>query len=314
MQIKRYQKGYRYYFMKKYKAFGLILESEFVLPQVTEADSEEQADVTIVHSDLSGYSIPDGVYDSGNKWMILCIKEVATFRVSDGIRIEVDVIGGDDHPMIPVYLLGSSMGAIIHQRGLWPIHGSCVTNGKYSVIFTGNSGAGKSTIASEFLHNGWKLLTDDVAVLKNLDDVPTVQSSYPSQKLWQDSLAQYREEKEEIHSLYARDAEQKYGVSVNSVFQEGMAPLSLIVRLAPMDDVTTQIKEIDGFAKVDQLMRNTYRSYMIEKDMRQKHFQRCVDLSQKIPMALVIRKNGEQCAAQMYQMITEFLVKSEINL
>ena len=59
--------------------------------------------------------------------------------------------------------------------------------------------------------------------------------------------------------------------------------------------------------KVDQLMRNTYRSFMIAPHDRPRHFQRCVTLSTKIPMALAIRENGRQCAETLYTMITDYL-------
>ena len=59
--------------------------------------------------------------------------------------------------------------------------------------------------------------------------------------------------------------------------------------------------------KVDQLMRNTYRANMIEQKNLQRHFQRCVTLSTKIPMAVVTRTDGQDCAAKMYELITDYL-------
>ena len=58
---------------------------------------------------------------------------------------------------------------------------------------------------------------------------------------------------------------------------------------------------------MDQLLRNTYRSRMIEEVNRPRHFQRCVTLSTKLPMALVIREEGKQCAEELYERITKYL-------
>ena len=54
-------------------------------------------------------------------------------------------------------------------------------------------------------------------------------------------------------------------------------------------------------------MRNTYRMYLIEKRHLQRHFQRCVNLSTRIPMALAVRENGKDCAPVLYDMITKFM-------
>ena len=59
--------------------------------------------------------------------------------------------------------------------------------------------------------------------------------------------------------------------------------------------------------KVDQLLKNTYRRELIEPARLQSHFQHCVTLSGKFPMAFVTRTDGENCAPKMYELITEYL-------
>ena len=185
------------------------------------------------------------------------------------------------------------------------LHGSCVTDGKRSVLIIGDSGAGKSTLASEFLSRGWKLVTDDVTTVLNTDP-PTVQSSYPSQKLWKDAMDRYGKQDSNVHSLITTDNREKYGINVLEQFFDGTAPLSAIVRLIAADHAAV-LSPIEGFAKVDQLLKNTYRLYFLEERHRQRHFQRCVTLSTKVPMALAIRENGKNCAPELYEKITKFL-------
>lgn len=198
------------------------------------------------------------------------------------------------------------MGAILHQRGILPLHGSTVTDGSRAVLITGDSGAGKSTLAVEFLKNGWKLVTDDVAAVENIDSVPTVRSSYPSQKLWEDTLKCYPKGEREIHSLYLREEREKYGVSVSDAFYGGSCPLSLIVRLVPADRPCC-IQTVETMPRIDQLIRNTYRLYMIPPKQRQRHFQSCVTLAGKVPVALLIRQKGMQCVNTLYEMILKLL-------
>lgn len=295
----------------KYRAFGLVIASEFPIVQIPYAEDREEADVMICRKNLDAYKIPENDILIESDAVMFGIPHIGSFRVTEGKLIEADCLEKGSETHLAVYLMGSCMGAILHQRGLMPLHGSCVTNGKRAILITGESGAGKSTLASEFLSHGWRLLTDDVAAVRDIETIPLVQSSYPSQKLWQDSLEHYAREAERVHSLYFNENREKFGVSVADMFCEGTVPLSLIVLLIPADTESC-IQPIEGFAKVNQLMCATYRFYMIAKEKQQQHFQRCAALSLKVPMALVLRKKGVQSAECLYEMIVNF-GEEEIN-
>lgn len=294
----------------KYKAFGLVIDSECQIAQLLEADTESKPDVFIRKCDLSSTDIIDGHFRITAKELYLAIEDVAKFHIVEGRLIEVHPYPECTDSLLAVYLMGSCMGAILHQRGYMPLHGSCVTDGKHSVLITGDSGAGKSTLAAEFLSHGWKLLTDDVAPVYDIDSIPMVQSSYPSQKLWQDSLEHYKRQEEDIHSLYFNENREKFGVNVSEYFYDGSAPLSFVIRLIPADMPCT-IQTMEGMTSVDQLMQNTYRSFMIAPENRERHFRRCVALANKVPMAYITRQNGMQCAATLYEMIMSYLKENK---
>ena len=292
--------------MNHYKAFGFRISSEFPISQLTADCTAEAADITIRRADLSYFQLAHERMRFLEDGIALCYSDAGTFCVRNGNLILVDPKQSCTESVLGIFLMGSCMGAILHQRGCIPLHGSCVTDGKRSILLTGDSGAGKSTLAAEFLRRGWKLITDDVSALYDIEGVPMVQSSYPSQKLWQDALDRYEKGGEDIHSLYFSEDREKFGVNVTDSFLDGVRPLSMVVRLVPADH-PTGLSPIEGMAKVDQLMRNTYRLYLIEKRHLQRHFQRCVTLSTKLPMALAVRENGKQCADTLYELITKHL-------
>lgn len=289
----------------RYNAFGFQIESEYNILQLTETNSTTPADVFIKKTVFDSFDVENGFTQIQDDEILVSAENVAKYRITGGNLIEVEKALNCKDAQFSLYLLGSCIGAIIHQKGLFPLHGSCVTNGKKSILITGDSGAGKSTTAAEFLKNGWKLVTDDVTLLTSINP-PMVQSSYPSQKLWGDSLQHYQKNEEVIHSLYNRNDEEKYGIDVSDFFFDGTAPLSLIVRLAA-EAMPTQISPINGMAKVNQLLYNTYRLNMIPQKALNQHFQKCVTLSSKIPMALMIRNNKEQCVTEVYEKIIGFL-------
>ena len=287
-----------------YKAFGLAIESCVPIAQLPVIDPREP-DIRIVWADFSDlpsaerkFVNPSGNFFRGH--------DNCRHRITGGNLIEVEPLEDFQESQLGVYLMGSCMGAILIQRGFMLLHGSCVTDGKHAVLITGDSGAGKSTTAAEFLKRGWKLVTDDVTCVFEQDGFPMVRSSYPSQKLWQDTLDCYEKQASDIHSLYFTEDREKFGVNVEKSFFDGVCPLSMAVRLLPADDPCS-ITPMNGMTKVDQLLKNTYRIKMIQPQDLQRHFQRCVTLSTKIPMAMAVRENGKQCAGIMYELITNFM-------
>lgn len=289
-----------------YEAFGLILQSEYPIAQLLAAPEGAAADVEVCRADLTGFNIALGHYRQSPTELIISIADVGTFRITGGKLIQVDPDQSCTLSCLGVYIMGSCMGAVLHQRGYMPLHGSCVTDGSRAVLITGESGAGKSTLAAEFLSRGWKLLTDDVCAVSDPEGTATVHASYPSQKLWQDSLDHYGRPESDIHSLYFNEEREKFGVDVRRYFYSGTAPLSMIIQLIPTEDPCS-ISCINPFVAIEQLMQNTYRLFMIPKEYHQRHFQRCAAIAEKIPLMLLTRQNGVRCADKLYNLITEQL-------
>lgn len=287
-----------------YKAFGLTIASAFPIVQATPIEPCEP-DVRVICADLSTmadlphlYVTEESVFFRG--------EEQVEFLITGGNLVQVHPSDDYTPSYLSVYIMGSCMGAILQQRGFMLMHGSCVTDGHRSILITGQSGAGKSTLAAEFLKQGWKLITDDVTTVFDRDGVPMVQSSYPSQKLWNDALNRYQNDEHSVHSLYTDRDREKFGVHVNSDFMDGTAPLSLVVRLAKADH-EVHLEAMEGMAKIDQLVRNSYRFEYIAPSKRSRHFQRCVNLAGKIPMVLALRENDRDCAGILYTKITTFM-------
>ena len=281
--------------MYDYELFGLLVSSAFHLSMLQKT-KHQSAQVSIVAGELDANSaiqvMPDVVSFS--------IPDLARFRISGGDTITVQLEEGASMHLLSLYLLGSCMGAILWQRGGMLLHGSCVAKDGKGLLLTGASGAGKSTLAREFLRNGWQLVTDDVASIVVKDGVHYVQSSYPSQKLWQDAMERYTLEGE---SLYQENRKDKYHVDASAYFKEGLTPLCGVVRLAVGEE--TAVHPVEGIAQVDQLMKNTYRPYMIPAEHRERHFQRCVALADEVPMLLGIRTDAPDGAALLREKIEE---------
>ena len=109
--------------------------------------------------------------------------------MENGSEITIEPTKDATSEELQLFLIGSVFGALIHQRGMLPIHGSAVLFKGKAVVFTGVSGAGKSTLAMGLAQRGYSVLADDISVItKRADNTPVLYPGYPQMKLWGDSL------------------------------------------------------------------------------------------------------------------------------
>lgn len=284
----------------KYRICGLLLLSNIEINCLIPEHSQVQYDVAV---ETSGH-----VLDQHNSeyYFEFSDRDMGLFQMVEGKTIHFSPFFTDisNKNCLLTYFLGPCMGAILHQRGEFLLHGSCVTRNGKTILVTGISGAGKSTLAAEFLKNGWEMVTDDIALIKGIEEGhPMVQSSYPSQKLWEDAITRYNIVPDKQTLLYTEENRSKVNVHIDH-FHEGLSPLTDIVCLYPTEKECA-ILPVTGIAIVDQLMRNTYRAYMIPESQRQQHFQRCVTLSKQIRMHAVLRAKDRNTAPELYEKIIQ---------
>ena len=86
-------------------------------------------------------------------------------------------------------LLDQVLPRLLAQRGHLVLHGSlAVTADARHVVVIGDSGMGKSTLASAFALAGGAVLTDDCLSVAFQGERPRAIPSYPGLRLWPDSL------------------------------------------------------------------------------------------------------------------------------
>lgn len=113
---------------------------------------------------------------------------ICTFSVKAGSEIRLRIEPGADPIEVRNFLYGTGLGMICHQRGIFPLHGSCLSLGGRAVIFSGRSGAGKSTLAAALTQRGHTMLSDDVCALEPAAGGWSVRPAFPRVKLLPQSL------------------------------------------------------------------------------------------------------------------------------
>jgi hypothetical protein len=140
-----------------YEVFGLKIRSEIPLPELQPMENPNDPDVTIRRSPVAAWR--NGL----EKWddaLVLAVPEVGRYRIEGGDEILVDQDRGAPDRNLRLFLLGSAFGALLHQRGLLPLHANAVQIDGKAVAFMGASGAGKSTLAAWFYDQGYRIIAE----------------------------------------------------------------------------------------------------------------------------------------------------------
>jgi len=243
-----------------YHIFGLLVESELSLPElikvVSTPDIVIRFDKIIEQVEIP--SVSGICYKNYPDRFLLKVEGVACFLVENGNSIIVDRAEGGSDDEIRLFLLGSAFGALIHQRGILPFHGSAIVVCNQAVIFSGISGAGKSTLAAGFIKKGYKLLADDVCVitLSNKGE-PIAHPGYPQMKLWSDSLENLGHKTVELRKI--RKNIRKYALPIRPDFYNQSIPVRGIYVISVKNGTKIALKVLSGIEKFNAVNDNTYR-------------------------------------------------------
>jgi hypothetical protein len=122
--------------------------------------------------------------------MYLFWQGVGTFLIQEGKSIIVDTVPGTDEDLLRLLILGAAMGTILHQRGFLVLHASAVDVNGQAIVFIGNKGEGKSTLAATLHRRGHDLIADDVVAIDfRQAGRPLVLPAFPQLKLWPEAAA-----------------------------------------------------------------------------------------------------------------------------
>ena len=200
--------------MHEYLISGLAVASELDLPGAIPACAHnERPDVTIRRAAIP--ATLEGAATSGPNWemagekFLLRVPRLARFLIAHGQEIFVDLELDAKERDATGFVLGTSFGILLHQRGALVLHGAAVASDGRAIAICGASGAGKSTLAAALCREGCSFAADDICVIGlNGQYEPIVQSDGRQLKLWHESIAKL--DLSERRGEAVRDTFEKY--------------------------------------------------------------------------------------------------------
>lgn len=291
-----------------YKVYGLSICSELELPEL-QAGQDNGADVSIGFGKVPEH-LPEirgsGIlFEAAFNDFLFKFQGIGRFRVQEGSRIIIQAEKDALPAEIRLVLLGSSIGALLHQRGMLALHGSAITDGKQTAILSGPSGVGKSTLAAGLLELGYSVIADDISVVgKNGGRHFRVEQGIPHIKLWKDVLAQLNQADE---LAKVRPQLEKYRKPI-PVHEKESPGLSKVVILNPSNERDFSHSEILGREKFHLLRNNTYRLQFVDKmEQTEAHFRNLAGLVNSIQMYHASRPHNPLNVLEFAKYVSEII-------
>ena len=148
----------------KYQICGFNLLSQIKLPILRKIDFEKPDFEIILRNDAQIANKTIEVLEGGD----VLFKDLYqnTFQISyQKIFISIkDSRYGEAANSV----LGVPLGYLLQNNDFQVLHGSAVTKNNLGYAFIGKSGIGKSSIALALINKGFKLLTEDLCIIKDM--------------------------------------------------------------------------------------------------------------------------------------------------
>jgi hypothetical protein len=285
-----------------YALYGFALRSELPLPSAPELKGTQSGEAVQIRF---GQVPPRGGEplwaEEEGRALVFQVPELARFKIANGREIVIDAADGASERNLRVYLLGSAMGALLHQRGLLPLHANAVEVDGRAVAFSGRSGAGKSTLAAWFADKGHRILCDDVCAIDPGANggPPLVLPGVPRLRLWEDAVEASGRSVVDYQRSF--DGQDKFDVPAGDKAAAGPLPLAACYMIArPEEGAAAQAPEpeprrLAGVEAVEALVANTYRGrFATVMGRTERHLSLCLAVSARAPVHAAGRRWGRE--------------------
>jgi len=282
--------------VSRYSAYGLLFESDIELPEFTASqDSRPTPDVRVLLAPVpERLENPAGtgvLFEATEGEFLLRLPDVAAYLVRGGNEILVQPQPDAIDSEVRVFMLGSAIGALLHQREKLVLHAAALGTEQGAVLFAGVSGAGKSTLLSEFLSRGYSMMVDDVCSIE-LDSAgdPLVMPGYPRTRLWADAAARLDVDTTDL--TRTRQSLEKYERQLPDRFWNDPLPIRKIYILKSHNHDEIKITEPPLVRRFNVIKNNTYRrTFLNGLAMQESHFAITARVATTAPVGVVSRPN-----------------------
>ncbi len=270
------------------------------------------ADVTItVTKDKRRVTVPlysDEWNEINQEEFTLDVEEVAWFYAREGTHIEISPYPGYSQTSIELFLNSTVYAAVLQQRQILALHGSCFGYVGKNLMVCGESGAGKSSLTAAFCMEGSRFITDDVSPIVFNEGKPFVLSLGNRVKLWEDALAQLDIEKSGLPKI--QEDMDKFYVPMGNDSTEAVELNEIFFLEVSTELSVPAFESVAGTEKLTLLRSQIYRLEMLKGMPANDRvfFPKLALLSNRVKMTRVMRPTNISIAA-MKNHLQNYLVR-----
>ena len=263
-----------------HEAFGLRWALPFPLASFAAARGDAPADVAV-----ELVACLDKAPTSGR---VRVDVQAGRFLVSSD-RVVIEPVADASADSVGLTVMGTCAALVLHQRQRLPLHASGVLTPRGAVLFTGWSGAGKSTTLAALEQRGYPMICDDMAAL-HLDGDGRVRVSpgVVTYKLRDDSAGTLAISTHGRPRVAMDDAKV---LLTSARAYRGEAPLVHgIYALGRGDDDAVVLEPCRGAERMSLLVNQTWLKLALPKlGLHTAHFARATTIANAVRMTVVRR-------------------------
>lgn len=242
-------------------------------------------------------------YANADEWAEYIVGE-------DGSNVWVSRSENVPLPEAAELLLGPVFSCVLAHRGMTCVHAAVLRVEDKVVALAGPSGAGKSTTTTAFLRRGATLISDDVAVLIEIEEIIAVLPGHPRLRLRPDA-ARVLGSETAMQPMWVhegrRPAKRYLPVDASSWIDDDR-PLALDVLYflsARSDEVATpELIPLSPQQALAQAMALRHMAVVLGREDHQRDFETLARLAEAIPARELLRPEGLQSLPDTLDLIT----------
>lgn len=303
-----------------YNVYGLNIESEIMIPELTILDPnyKDNIDVKIIF-DFMNEDIKQKIdkkeiadYNSDEVWFH--INNVGTYLIQNGDTVTIELCENPDLNILKVYILGSVLGIILLQRNTVAIHGGSIVINNKGCIFTGDKGAGKSTLTTALRQRGYDFVSDDVGAIE-LSDIPMINPGFGYQKLCEDAMTKLGYDSSKF-TPFRSDMNIKYIVPALDNFVKEKVPFKALFEIEQGDTQKVEVVEVTGNEKLQKIIKNVFRIevLMYSGGVPADYFKKCLQIAKHIKFYKITRPKNQFTVNEQIDIIENIIYEKSDNI
>jgi hypothetical protein len=192
---------------------------------------------------------------------------------------------GLDSNTLTHLLIDQVLPRLMSSQGQHVQHAGAVLVDGGAVLFTGQSGYGKSTLASGFHFNGYPVISDDALFIERADGAFHAASGYSGFRLWPDSAHYHRDHLIAPGEIDAAAAKQRFVIADTAPLRSG-APIRCIFVLSPPDAASEDVRivSLPAVQACWILLRQAFRLLEPNRDELAAELSFYADLGNQVPI------------------------------